>query len=401
LKRLAIIFDNLGPYHIARLTAAAQYFELLAIEIASVSKDYPWQATTNTPFKRRTLCETHPQANGRKQLTECLDDIIAGHGTEVLVIPGWSGLHTVTGLRIALRRRIPVVLMSESQENDAPRMRIKEMVKQRYLKLCQAALVGGTSNQSYLQNLGFHAERIRLGYDVVDNDYFSGSVNDVKKIGGHLLKQYCLPKRYFLASARFIPKKNLQRLIRAYAEYRSKGSGAKIDSDSVWSLVVLGDGPLRLELEALIARSGLDGFVHLPGFKQYQELPTYYGLASGFVHASTTEQWGLVVNEAMASGLPVLVSERCGCAQDLVENGFNGFTFDPYDVNALAELMSKISSDSCDRTSMGLASQEIISRWTPEKFALGLAEAVEIALTSPRQQVGWLDKALLWALELR
>ena len=81
----------------------------------------------------------------------------------------------------------------------------------------------------------------------------------------------------------------------------------------------------------------------MPGFKQYDELPIYYGLAGAFIHASTTEQWGLVVNEAMAAGLPVIVSERCGCAPDLVENGRNGFTFDPYDVDALTHLMLKMA----------------------------------------------------------
>ena len=108
-----------------------------------------------------------------------------------------------------------------------------------------------------------------------------------------------------------------------------------------WSLVLLGDGPLKSDLCRLISDLRLDACVHLPGFKQYHELPVYYGLASAFVHASTTEQWGLVVNEAMASGLPVLVSNRCGCAQDLVKEGVNGFTFDPCNVEQLAQLMLK------------------------------------------------------------
>ncbi len=82
----------------------------------------------------------------------------------------------------------------------------------------------------------------------------------------------------------------------------------------MWDLVLLGDGPLKPTLLKLISSLGLESCVHLPGFKQYDELPVYLGLAETFIHASTTEQWGLVVNEAMASGLPVLVSNRCGCA---------------------------------------------------------------------------------------
>ncbi len=121
-------------------------------------------------------------------------------------------------------------------------------------------------------------------------------------------------------------------------------------------------------------------------------------MAGAFVHASTTEQWGLVVNEAMAAGLPVLVSERCGCAPDLVRDGVNGFTFDPYDPGQLADLMLKVSSDQCDRLAMGRASQEIIKDWGPERFADGLMQAVAVARSRPLPKASWLDRSLLWAL---
>ena len=150
--------------------------------------------------------------------------------------------------------------------------------------------------------------------------------------------RFGLPQRFFLASNRFLPKKNLPGLLRAFAQYRT-AAGA-----DPWDLVLLGDGPLRPDVERLIADIGLAGAVHLPGFKQYPELPAYYGLAGAFVHASTSEQWGLVVNEAMAAGLPVLVSDRCGCAPDLVAEGINGFTFPPEDHVRLAGLMSEVAA---------------------------------------------------------
>jgi glycosyltransferase involved in cell wall biosynthesis len=123
----------------------------------------------------------------------------------------------------------------------------------------------------------------------------------------------------------------------------------------------------------------LQNSVLLPGFRQYPELPDYYACAGAFIHASTTEQWGLVVNEAMASGLPVLVSNRCGCARDLVQDGVNGFTFDPYDVEQLAQLMLKISAAQFPLSAFASASQRIIADWGPEKFAQGLKAAVECA----------------------
>ena len=100
--------------------------------------------------------------------------------------------------------------------------------------------------------------------------------------------------------------------------------------------------------------------MHFPGFKQADEFPNYYGLrVSLFIPSSHFEQWGLVVNEAMASGLPVLVSKACGCTSDLVQEGINGFTFDPYDVDGLARFMVRISSGEVDLQAMGEASQQI------------------------------------------
>jgi len=110
----------------------------------------------------------------------------------------------------------------------------------------------------------------------------------------------------------------------------------------------------------------------------------------------------LVVNEAMASGLPVLVSARCGCAPDLLDEGRNGWTFDPLDVESLAELMFRVSRMTSEESlAMGRASQEIIARCTPETFADGLLHAVEAATTAPRPHTTSLDRALLWFLTHR
>jgi glycosyltransferase involved in cell wall biosynthesis len=166
--------------------------------------------------------------------------------------------------------------------------------------------------------------------------------------------------------------------------------------------VLLGDGPLKSDLCHLISDLRLQHCVLLPGFKQYDELPVYYGHASAFIHASTTEQWGLVVNEAMASGLPVLVSSRCGCAQDLVKNGVNGFTFDPCNVEEMAQLMIQISAFKPFRLSaFGAASSEIIANWGPERFAEGMSAAVKIAMSTPPYKAGILDRLLLKLLAIK
>jgi glycosyltransferase involved in cell wall biosynthesis len=112
------------------------------------------------------------------------------------------------------------------------------------------------------------------------------------------------------------------------------------------------------------------------------------------VHASTSEQWGLVLNEAIASGLPVIVSNRCGCAPELV-NG-NGFTFDPFEEQELVERLLQMASLSDDeRKSLSDASYRISTNFAPERFGEGLERAASVALGVRQKKFGVMDRALL------
>src|SRR5438270_9914137 len=148
--------------------------------------------------------------------------------------------------------------MSESARQDEPRTWWKEMIKRRIVNLYSAALVGGKRHVEYLVELGMPVDRIFTGYDVVDNNYFCERASQIRNsrlrpgYGGQAASEirnlYGLPENYFLASARFIEKKNLPRLISAYAEYRRRSlvSGR----NAPWDLVLLGDGPLRETLNS-------------------------------------------------------------------------------------------------------------------------------------------------------
>ena len=235
----------------------------------------------------------------------------------------------------------------------------------------------------YLHLLGFPKGPVETGYDVVDNEHFSrcpkASDSDAVPI--------------FLVSCRFVPVKNLKRLLIAYAAYR------RLAGNKAWGLVIAGDGPEKNNITAAIEALGLDRSVSLAGFVQYSDLPALYARAGAFILPSVSEPWGLVVNEAMAASLPVLVSNRCGCAPDLVEENCNGFTFDPHNSDELARLMLHMSSMPVEaRIEMGIASRRTIGRWTPEIFATNLVRAVEFATYSGAPQASFSDKALLWAL---
>jgi hypothetical protein len=371
--------------------------DVLCVEVAATSTEYAWDAPElPRDLERARLLDQADPRSDWSLLTAAYDYRVAPWRPDAIALPGWSAPAALAGARWAAKLGIPAVVMSETNAADRSRDAVTELVKRRVMKVFQAALCGGTLARSYLVELGLPPDRIFLGYDVVDNAHFASGAEATRRTG--TLPGAVDPEwrgRYFLASARFLPKKNLPRLIEAFARYRQAAG------PSAWPLVLLGDGPMRGELERMHARRGLEAALVMPGFRQYGELPSYYGNAGAFVHASTTEQWGLVVNEAMASGLPVLVSDRCGCAPDLIEEGRNGHTFDPHNVDGLAGLMLKLASDACDRAAMGEASRKIIVRWSPQMFAEGLERAVRTALDLPMPRPGLLERMMLWAVSNR
>ena len=265
---------------------------------------------------------------------------------DAIAIAGYSNPAMLAALGWSLRHHKPAILMSASKEDDFPRSPITEYLKRWLIKAFKAALVGGKPQQRYLVKLGKPIESVFTGYNVIGNDTF------------HPSKTKCLPppltSPYFLSVNRFIPKKNLPLLINAYALYRQ--TIPQRSDIRAWELVLSGDGKLRSNLEKQIKDLGLENTIHLTGFLQQKELLPYYAHASCFIHASVQEQWGLVVNEAMATGLPVIVSNRCGCFEDLMLEGVNGFGFNPENVEQLAMLMLKVSCGKLDIGKMGQAS---------------------------------------------
>jgi glycosyltransferase involved in cell wall biosynthesis len=399
---IAVVFHHIGPYHHARLNAAADRLSVTGIEWSAKGYDAWGVAEAPARYNKISLFpEATDRYPGRDERRRAFWSALNQVKPDIVAVNGWNNFGSLAAANCCVERRIPMVVMSESAVQDEARIWWKEMIKRRIVDFYSAALVGGQRHVEYLVELGMPRDRIFTGYDVVDNDYFAQRAIEIRNshhprgYGGQaafeIRKKYGLPENYFLASARFIEKKNLPRLIRAYAEYREKWKG-----NAPWDLVLLGDGPLRETLNTQLSTLNLHSHVHLPGFKPYGELPVYYALANAFVHASTTEQWGLVVNEAIASGLPVIVSERCGCAPELVQG--NGFTFNPMDEHELASLLFKMVTLSDDeRKRLGHASYRIAENFSPERFGEGLARAAMMALEITPNRFGVVDRALLFA----
>src|SRR5262245_20175930 len=282
---VAVGFHHIGLYHHARLNAASDRLSAIGFEWSA--KAYNALGASETPARYRKV-SLFPEATehypASAELQRALWSALEQANPDVVAVNGWNNFGSLIAANCCVRRRIPMVVMSESARQDEPRTGWKEMLKRRIVCLYSAALVGGQRHVEYLVELGMPRERIFTGYDVVDNAYFARHTAEVRSSKFEIRKKYALPENYFLASARFIEKKNLPKLIQAYAEYRSASERA---GNALWDLVLLGDGPLRDTLNSQLSTLNLHQHVHLPGFKQYNELPVYYGLANAFVHAST------------------------------------------------------------------------------------------------------------------
>jgi glycosyltransferase involved in cell wall biosynthesis len=374
--RLLLCFVNFGPYHRARLRACDS--EVAGLQLAAVQSEYAWETDGNerlgTVFAGR-LEEVQP-GRWRALVSAALDRL----DPEVCAVAGYGhpGMRAI--LAWCLRRRRPVVLMSDSRAADEPRPAWKEWIKGRIVRSCAAGFVAGTPHVAYLESLGLDPKKIFTGFDVVDNGHFARGADAARADAVAARARLGLPGNYFLVCARFIPEKNLPRLLEAYAAYRRARSGAGPGSEP-WKLVLVGDGPLAPDIRRVISRLRLEDAVRLSGRVRFDDLPPYYGLAQALIHPSVSDTWGLVVNEAMAAGLPVLVSTDCGCAVDLVEPGVNGFTFNPENAEQLAGLMEKMAALPTEqRAAMGEAGRRIIARWDLARFAGGLRSAADQAL---------------------
>lgn len=375
---VVVVFARLGPYHLARLRGAAAVFGraglgLAAIAVAGTDRTYAWDRVEDPG-----VCPTHllfpdqryediAPADLDRRMEECLDTIRPC----AVALPGWVFPEALAGLDWCERTRTPAVLMSESSRHDHMRLWLREWVKRNRVRRFRSALVGGRWHVDYARQLGVPRAAIFTGYDAVDNDYFRAGADQARAEAESLRRRLRLPDRYVLSSSRFVRVKNLDGLLKGYARYRAATPEPR-------DLVICGDGEERDYLHRLARELGVGGTVHWPGFVQYPELPAFYALADAFILASTTEPWGLVVNEAMASGLPVLVSNRCGCSPDLVREGENGFTFAP-DPENIARALGRLP-DRAGCEAMGLRSRAMVEDFSPENFGRNLLEAARLAL---------------------
>jgi glycosyltransferase involved in cell wall biosynthesis len=299
---------------------------------------------------------SHP---GRFQRIAKLVRDVVSYPCDLVVMPGYHRVEywaMLLACMIVGRRR---AVFCDSTEFDRPQSRWKDIAKRLFFKRCQGFFCYGRRSKDYL--LSFGVEEFKIVYRVqaaaLPHTYDTKNVLAVYQSG--------LSKRSgtfrFIYVGRLSIEKGLNDLLEAFRRLREKRSDVGLD--------LVGAGPLREELIARVAELKLGDAVSFLGAKGMDEIGELFLHSAALVLPSHSEPWGLVVNEALSYGCPVVVSNVCGCVPDLVIDGVTGYSFHVGDVDALSAAMLRTIEMSTDRAAVAQRCLDVIAAFSPERAA--------------------------------
>ena len=339
---ILFVWSNFGPYHIDRLEAATEALKdthrIIGIEIAGKSQTYPWARTEKVSgFERITLFpDRQSEAIPAWRIFIALARACLKARARHVFLCHYEKIDTsmIACLLRFLGHRTYV--MMESKFDDKPRFLGRELLKKVFLLPYHGALVGGERHFDYLRFFGFDQAKIHFGYDTV-------SIDRIRRLAGSppAPAGVGFNDRHFTIAARLIPKKNIVTALAAYADY------CKLAGSKARELHICGSGELEGELRAAAKRLSVDGVV-FRGFVQSAEVARVLASTLALILPSVEEQWGLVVNEALAMGVPILCSLNAGARDRLVRTAINGYIFEPDNPDGLARLLYGLGSDEAE-----------------------------------------------------
>lgn len=292
---------------------------------------------------------------------------------DALWVHGYASANALHAILAANSLGIPVLLRAESWLADRPRSLSTLLTKQLFLRALRPAIAAtlpiGSRNRDYWAHyFGPDMPQFLMPY-AVDNVYFAQrtATADPGKLRAELNLTPGRP--VILFASKLQPRKHADHLLEAYARVCASAP------DRVPYLLIVGDGEERARLEARARDLALEG-VRFPGFRNQSELPAFFALSDVFVLPSRHEPWGLIVNEAMAAGCAVVLSNEVGAHADLVTDGVEGFVFPFGDIDALTSALTRALSSPEQTQRMRQSAKGRIASWDFEADLRGLRQAL-------------------------
>ena len=373
-RRTVILTEIIAPYRIPVFNALAGRAGVDLHVIFLAETDHAlrqWHIYTDEiRFSYEVLPSWRLRAGKRSFLVNRgLWSALDAANSQTILCGGYNYPASWEALWWARRHKVRFVLWTESNQRDKRSGGATlEWLKRYYVSSCNAFVVPGKSSFAYLRTLGASEQAIFTAPNAVDNTFFATQAEKVKCQPAAFREKFGLPRRFLLFVGRLVPEKGVFDLMQAYAKLESVVR-------SEVGLVFAGDGASK---EALSERAKLiePGMIFFPGFAQREDLAGFYALAEAFILPTHSDPWGLVVNEAMACGLPIVVTNVAGCASDLVEDGWNGYVVPPADPSRLSATIRSLLCQPERTQQMRARSSERIQAYSPQACAHGMAAAV-------------------------
>ncbi len=377
-RRLIIITEIISPYRIPLFNALAQRPEV-DLHVLFLGETDPslreWRVYWEEIKFSFEVLRSWRKRIGRYNalLNAGVFSALNQYKPELILCGGYSYVASWASLWWARRHKVPFLLWSESNGQDQRRqLPTVEFLKRQFLLRCSGFVVPGRAAFDYLKGQQVTELPIFMAPNAVDNKVFANASKVARARATVHRAELGLPQRYYLFVGRLVPEKGVFELVNAYAKL-------DVQFREQIGLVVVGDGAARHQLEKMAAGVS-PGNIAFAGFVHREELGVYYGLAEALVLPTYTDTWGMVVNEAMACGLPVIVSRLAGCTTELIRDGWNGFLIAPKDVDGLASAMKQIGEEPGLRRRMGENSAQLISDYSPEVWATSVVDVCQSVL---------------------
>jgi glycosyltransferase involved in cell wall biosynthesis len=382
-RKLVILSEIIAPYRIPVFNALARH-ENVDLHVIFLAETDPalrqWQVyKDDIHFSYQVLPSWRRRiGNYNILLNRGVTSALRKASPNVILCGGYNYLASWQSLFWAHRHRVPFSLWVESTTRDLRSgSRLVKFLKAKFMHQCAAFVVPGKSSFEFVMSYGAPEETIFTAPNAVDIQFFAERTDTVRRDAATHRRMLRLPSRFFLSVGRLVRDKGVFDLLQAYGTLSP-------ELRTEIGLVLIGDGAARLELEQQ-AKAITPGAVYFPGFVQREQLASYYALAETFIFPTHTDPWGLVVNEAMACGLPVISTSVAGCVADLVEDRWNGRVVPTGDSLQLASAMAELATDVELRSQMQQRGRERILRYSPEACAAGIATAMTFLESMSRE----------------
>jgi glycosyltransferase involved in cell wall biosynthesis len=374
--KLAVVTDLMAPYRVPLFNALADKLgsRLHVFFMAEKADNRLWQsAAPETRFEHTIVQGTDLSPKWSSGFNHFWNPgmfrELSRFSPDVVVIGGYHHPTSYAALAFARAKRRKLVLWSESTAMDArPSSHVRAAVKQWFLNRCDGFLVPGTASRDYLLSLGVNPKVIYRSQNSIDVERFErlSAPFRTPEARREFRELHQLPAFLMLFVGRLSAEKGFPLVVDLAARLQKKGHDVGI--------VVVGDGDRRDEYLRASADLAV-GSALFVGFVQQPQLPLYYAQADVLLLPSRSEPWGLVLNEGMACGLPVMCSPNVGAAYDLITSGETGFVFDHIDDYERA--IELLISDEAKREEMSTAAVARARTFTPEAAAEGFRNMLD------------------------